>query len=159
MSERSFHRGKMVALGGAQSLHGLPPPAMWRCTGGRWRVKSGVKSEGWQGIRETAAKRRVTRALPIEFPAAVSGCWSPLTWNRPLYPLAITKTLNRRREKLYRIMANSSINLNSWFCATSFVGTNLSFFLFRIELNDGCKTKIFKFLVLFKIIYLVVSLE
>lgn len=50
-------------------------------------VKSGVKDEGWQGRRETAAKRRVTRALPIEFPA-VSGWWSPLTWNRPLYPFA-----------------------------------------------------------------------
>lgn len=112
MSERSFHRGKMVALGAHKASTAC---LLLRCDvaqggGGVGRVKSGVKSEGWQGIR--AAERRVTRALPIEFPAAVSGCWSPLTWNRPLYPLA-NIPLNRRREKQYRIMANSSINLNS----------------------------------------------
>lgn len=40
-------------------------------------MKSGVKSEGWQGRRETAAKRRVTRAFPIEFPAVSGWWWSP----------------------------------------------------------------------------------
>lgn len=70
----SFHGGKMVGTKEPR-LASSCDVTLHRGEGG---VKSGVKSEGWQGRRETAAKRRVTRALPIEFPA-VSGCW--LTWN------------------------------------------------------------------------------
>lgn len=52
-------------------------------------VKSGVKSEGWQGRRETAAKRRVTRAFPIEFPAVSGWWWSPGDVEpAPLHPFA-----------------------------------------------------------------------